>query len=127
MINISGKDNPMNFSFAINSLCHEMIHYLDTIKGDLLFKWKTALDSNKQDEFNEHETEMFMKKENQFNKEGLTIIPNDGGYSQKELNDLSSFRMKKLQEMEDCLLGSRESRSHIVATDLGDGRFAISF
>ena len=68
-----------------------------------------------------------MKKEKQFNKEGLTIIPNDGGFSQKDLNDFSLMRMKKLQEMEDVLLDPLKSKSHIVATDLGDGRFAISF
>lgn len=68
-----------------------------------------------------------MKKEKQFNKEGLTIIPNDGGFSQKDLNDFSLMRMKKLQEMEDVLLDPLKSKSHMVATDLGDGRFAISF
>ena len=68
-----------------------------------------------------------MKKEKQFNKEGLTIIPDDGGFSQKDLNDLSSMRMKKLQEMEDVLLDPLKSKSHMVATDLGDGIFAISF
>lgn len=70
---------------------------------------------------------MFMKKEKQFNREGLTIIPDDGGFSQKDLNDFSSMRMKKLQEMEDVLLDPLKSKSHMVATDLGDGRFAISF
>lgn len=68
-----------------------------------------------------------MKKEKQFNKEGLTIIPNDGGFTQKDLNDFSSIRMKKLQEMEDVLLDPLKSKSHMVATDLGDGIFAISF
>lgn len=71
--------------------------------------------------------DIFMKKEKQFNKEGLTIIPNDGGFSQKDLNDFSLMRMKKLQEMEDVLLDPLKSKSHMVATDLGDGRFAISF
>jgi hypothetical protein len=37
------------------------------------------------------------------------------------------MRMKKLQEMEDVLLDPLQSKSHMVATDLGDGRFAISF
>ena len=37
------------------------------------------------------------------------------------------MRMKKLQEMEDVLLDPLKSKSHMVATDLGDGRFAISF
>lgn len=68
-----------------------------------------------------------MKKEKQFNKEGLTIIPDDGGFTQKDLNDFSSIRMKKLQEMEDVLLDPLKSKSHMVATDLGDGIFAISF
>ena len=68
-----------------------------------------------------------MKKEKQLNKEGLTIIPDDGGFSQKDLNDFSSMIMKKLQEMEDVLLDPMKSKSHIVVTDLGDGRFAISF
>ena len=68
-----------------------------------------------------------MKKEKQFNKEGLTIIPDDGGFSQKDLNDFSSMRMKKFQEMEDALLNLLKSKSHMVVTDLGDGRFAISF
>lgn len=68
-----------------------------------------------------------MKKEKQFNKEGLTIIPDDGGFTQKDLNDLLSMRMKKLQEMEDVLLDPLKSKSHMVATDLGDGIFAISF
>ena len=71
--------------------------------------------------------DIFMKKEKQFNKEGLTIIPNDGGFSQKDLNDFSLMRMKKLQEMEDVLLDPLKSKSHMVATDLGDGIFAISF
>ena len=61
------------------------------------------------------------------NKEGLTIIPDDGGVSQKDLNDFSSMRLKKLQEMEDVLLDPLKSKSHMVVTDLGDGRFAISF
>ena len=63
----------------------------------------------------------------EFTKEGLTIIPDDGGFTQKDLNDFSSMRMKKLQEMEDVLLDPLKSKSHMVATDLGDGRFAISF
>jgi hypothetical protein len=63
MINTSTIDFNMNFAFAINSLCHEMIHYLDTIKGDLLLKWKIAHDSGKLKEFNEHKTDIFMKKE----------------------------------------------------------------
>lgn len=68
-----------------------------------------------------------MKKEKQFNKEGLTIIPDDGGFTQKDLNYLLSMRMKKLQEMEDVLLDPLKSKSHMIATDLGDGIFAISF
>ena len=70
---------------------------------------------------------MFMKKEKQSNKDGLTIIPDDGGFTQKDLNNFSSMRMKKLQEMEDVLLDPLKSKSHMVATDLGDGIFAISF
>ena len=35
-----------------------------------------------------------MKKEKQF----LTIIPDDGCFLQKDLNDFSLMRMKKLQE-----------------------------
>lgn len=126
MINTT-TDYNMNFAFAVNSLCHEMIHYLDTIKGDLLLKWKIAYDNKRLKDFDEHKTDIFMKKEKQFNKEGLTIIPNDGGFSQKDLNDFSLMRMKKLQEMEDVLLDPLKSKSHMVATDLGDGRFAISF
>ena len=68
-----------------------------------------------------------MKKEKQFNKKGLTIIPDDSGFSQKDLNDFSSMRMKKFQEMEDALLNLLKSKSHMVITDLGDGIFAISF
>ena len=68
-----------------------------------------------------------MKKEKQFNKDGLTIIPDDGGFTQKDLNDFSSMRMKKIQEMEDVLLDPLKSKSHMVATYLGDGIFAISF
>ena len=126
MINTT-TDYNMNFAFAVNSLCHEMIHYRDTIKGDLLLKWRIAYDNKRLKDFDEHKTDIFMKKEKQFNKEGLTIIPNDGGFSQKDLNDFSLMRMKKLQEMEDVLLDPLKSKSHMVATDLGDGRFAISF
>ncbi len=68
-----------------------------------------------------------MKKEKQFNKDGLTIIPNNGSFSQKNLNDFSLMRMKKLQEIEDVLLDPLKSKSHMAATDLDDGRFAISF
>ena len=92
-----------------------------------MLKWKVAYDADNIKDFDEHKTDMFMKKEKQFNKEGLTIVPDDGGFTQKDLNDFSSMRMKKLQEMEDVLLDPLKSKSHMVATDLGDGRFAISF
>lgn len=39
----------------------------------------------------------------------------------------SDCQLQKLQEMEDVLLDTLKSKSHMVATDLGDGRFAISF
>ena len=69
-----------------------------------------------------------MKKSQQFNKQGMSIIPDDGGFTQSQLNDFSSERMKRLQEMEDDLINSNiSSKSHIVATDLGNGIFAISF
>ena len=68
-----------------------------------------------------------MKKEKQFNKEGLTIIPNDGGFHKMILMTSLWWEWKKLQEMEDVLLDPLKSKSHMVATDLGDGIFAISF
>ena len=40
---------------------------------------------------------------------------------------LGDCKRQKFQEMEDVLLDPLKSKSHIVATDLGDGRFAISF
>ena len=127
MINVTNEQNA-NFSFYINSLCHEMIHYLDTIKGDVLLQWKIKYDSHDLESFNEHTTDIFMKKSQQFNKQGMSIIPDDGGFTQSQLNDFSSERMKRLQEMEDDLIDSNiSSKSHIVATDLGNGIFAISF
>lgn len=39
----------------------------------------------------------------------------------------NACQLQKLQEMEDVLLDPLKSKSHMVATDLGDGRFAISF
>lgn len=128
IINVSRiKGDYPNFSFIVNALCHEMIHYLDTIEGDLLFQFKTKFDAKDLKSFDEHKTDMFMKKSKQFNANGMTIIPDDGGYSQEQLNDFSSMRMRKLQEMKDTLINTQRSKSHIVATDLGDGIFAISF
>ena len=97
-INIT-QNEPLNFAFAINSLCHEMIHYLDTIKGDILFRIYDAY-NKKQDAGDEHLTPMFIKKMNQFNKEGMTIMPNGNDVPIKDLCQLSSYRMKKLEEME---------------------------
>ena len=39
----------------------------------------------------------------------------------------SDCQLQKFQEMEDVLLDPLKSKSYMVATDLGDGRFAISF
>ena len=50
-----------------------------------------------------------MKKSQQFNKQGMSIIPDDGGFTQSQLNDFSSERMKRLQEMEDDLINSNIS------------------
>ena len=54
-----------------------------------MLKWKVAYDADNIKDFDEHKTDMFMKKEKQFNKEGLTIVPDDGGFTQKDLNDFS--------------------------------------
>lgn len=59
-----------------------MIHYLDTITGDLLFNWKSKYDSHDLKSFDEHKTDIFMKKSQEFNKQGMAIIPDDGGFSQ---------------------------------------------
>lgn len=61
MINTT-TDYNMNFAFAVNSLCHEMIHYLDTIKGDLLLKWKIAYDNKRLKDFDEHKTRYIYEK-----------------------------------------------------------------
>lgn len=98
VMNIS-QSKPMNLSFAINSLCHEMIHYLDTIKGDVLFKVLKA--HRERSEFeDEHSTDIFKKKTEQFNKQGMTIMPNGNDEDIQELSKLSSYRMRKLQETE---------------------------
>lgn len=101
-INIT-QNEPLNFSFAINSLCHEMIHYLDTIKGDILFRIYDAY-ARKQDVVDEHLTTVFIKKSDQFNKQGMTIMPNGNDVPIKDLCELSSYRMKKLEEIEQQLL-----------------------
>lgn len=59
--------------------------------------------------------------------EKCSIIQKTVNLHKKSLNDFSLMRMKKLQKMEDVLLDPLKSKSHMVATDLGNGRFAISF
>lgn len=69
----------------------------------------------------------------------LTIFPDGAGISLDKLNSLSAMRLSRkkplneidsIKQLEDELVGSGRMshfKSHIVATDLGDGRFAISF
>lgn len=111
MLNI---DNfPMSFSFAICALCHEMIHYLDTIKGDVLLRFKLASLTRKVE--NEHLTPLFMKKTNDINKTGLSIFPDDGTYSPKDLSDLCAYRIKKLEEVEHDLISGDNSNFKPIA------------
>lgn len=94
---IINTDNaPYSFSFILSQLCHEMIHYLDTVKGDVLFKFKTGFKNNIIE--NEHVTQIFMDKTNDINKTGISIFPDDGGFTSDELNKLCINRIKKLEE-----------------------------
>lgn len=73
-----------------------MIHYLDTVKGDVLFKFKEGFKNNIIE--NEHVTQIFMDKTNDINKTGISIFPDDGGFTSDELNKLCINRIKKLEE-----------------------------
>lgn len=44
---------------------------------------------------------------NTLNKDCLTIIPDDGNFNFQELNDLSVYRLKKLQEMDSDLISGK--------------------
>lgn len=48
----------------------------------------------------EHSTDIFKKKTEQFNKQGMTIMPNGNDEDIQELSKLSSYRIRKLQETE---------------------------
>lgn len=95
----------MTFAFVLNSLCHEMIHYYDTLFGDVLYKALMAFKTKTP--FNPHSTKIFNKFMNTLNKDCLTIIPDDGNFNFQELNDLSVYRLKKLQEMDSDLMSGK--------------------
>lgn len=69
----------------------------------------------------------------------LTIFPDAAGIPIDKLNSLSAMRLShkkplneidNIEQLENELIGPgkmKHSKSHMVATDLGDGRFAISF
>jgi len=44
----------------------------------------------------EHLTDVFKKKTEQFNRQGMTIMPNGNDEDIQELSKLSSYRMRKL-------------------------------
>ena len=119
----------ITFAFAINCLCHEMIHYLDTIKGDVLLKYKMHIDkmrNNEPTEFDEHDTDVFIKKSDQFNKQGLTIIPYIPNDKFQDYVELSVYRMKKLEETENQLM-SISSKSTVDVSHIGNELYSIAF
>lgn len=69
----------------------------------------------------------------------LTIFPDGAGIPIDKLNSLSAMRLSRkkplneidsIEQLEDEIIGPgriSHFKSHMTATDLGDGRFAISF
>lgn len=69
----------------------------------------------------------------------LTIFPDAAGIPIDKLNSLSAVRLSRkkplneidsIEQLENELVGPgrmHHFKSHMVATNLGDGRFAISF
>ena len=69
----------------------------------------------------------------------LTIFPDANGILIDKLNSLSAMRLSRkkplneiesLKDLEDEIVGPsrmKHFKSNVVATDLGDGRFAVSF
>ena len=124
-------------SFIVNAICHEMIHQYDTWFGDIL---NIVLNSSRNKSlFNEHLTKIFQDKSQEANNMSLTIFPDAAGIPIDKLNSLSAMRLSRkkllneidsIEQLENELVGPgrmRHFKSHMVATDLGDGRFAISF
>lgn len=124
-------------SFIVNALCHEMIHYYDTMFGDVLALVLDSYRSNKM--FNEHLTHIFEEKSKEANSMSLTIFPDASGIPLDKLSNLSAMRLARkkpineiesLEELEDEVIGNARMKNfkpHHVATDLGDGNFVVSF
>ena len=124
-------------SFIVNAICHEMIHQYDIWFGDIL---KIVLDAYRHKTmYNEHLTDIFQHKSQEANNMSLTIFPDGAGIPIDKLNSLSAMRLSRkkqlneiddIEQLEDEIIGPgriKHFKSHMVATDLGDGRFAISF
>ena len=123
-------EQKVSFAFALNALCHEMIHYYDTVYGDILYKSLLAFREENKD-FDEHDSKVFMDKMNEFNKLGMTIIPDDGSYPLSDLNQLSIFRNRKMmEEMESDILSGKHRKKTSILDKISviDGKLgAIAF
>jgi hypothetical protein len=56
-----------------------------------------------------------METLNNINKTGLSIFPDDGTYSPKDLSDLCEYRIKKLKEVEHNLISGDNSNFKPIA------------
>ena len=84
---------PVSLSFAISSICHEMIHKYDIHRGTLRKEMKDFFENGIQ--YEEHATRAWIEKSDLANKKGLTVIPNGAGLGVQKLCDISAARIKR--------------------------------